>query len=244
MDEIFPSGSERIATRFSSSFLLSLKMSTSFLVPSPKWMKKIKRMNLVSHPTILQEYTYTQVNTTNGIWTFSGVQNPIWELAPQVCDGHLNLVWNLSLWKWPLCCKDSLHHHHHLLLFLGKQWNMKCGLWIWKSSSTKKSGSSSKFLLMESLEESWKFWVVTHLLFWFLDWWSLCPREKERRDTGLIVIAALFTHQSWRFSSPHLQHQLWIFFGRQQHLLSSSPPPTIWVVCFHFVGPLSSCNNP
>jgi hypothetical protein len=40
MDEIFPTGSERIATRFSSFFFLSLKMSTSFLVPSPKWMKK------------------------------------------------------------------------------------------------------------------------------------------------------------------------------------------------------------
>lgn len=43
---------------------------------------------------------------------------------------------------------------------------------------------------MESLEESWRFWLVTHLLFWLLDWCSLCPREKERRDTGLIVIAA------------------------------------------------------
>jgi hypothetical protein len=43
MDEIFPSGSERIAARFSSSFFLSLKMSTSFLVASPKWMKKIQK---------------------------------------------------------------------------------------------------------------------------------------------------------------------------------------------------------
>ncbi len=130
------------------------------------------------------------------------------------------------------CRKDSLHHHHHhhhLLLFFGKQWKIWNGGCGFKKFKQKKSGTSSKFLLIwKVLEESWRFWLVTHLLFWCsLDWCSLCPREKERRDTGLIVIAALFTHQSWRFFSPHLQHQLWIFFWRQQHLLSSSPPPTI-----------------